>query len=115
VWCGVVRRRVGRRPEIRRAVACAQSAVLGVVTSRRPGQLQLKGLQRRVGRSKLVHTLDALTHAWERADGADADLLEGWLVGRHRAYQEITEAHSAAVTKRREERKRFRDLMNCPA
>ena len=69
----------------------------------------------RVGRSKLVHTLDAVIHAWERADRADADLLETWLLGKHRTYREITEAHGADVTKRREERERFRDLMNCPA
>jgi hypothetical protein len=68
----------------------------------------------RVGRSKLVHTLDAVIHAWERADRADADLLEEWLLGKHKTYLELARAYREDLAQYREERDLLDEILNGP-
>ena len=76
------------------------------------------GGSRVLGRTKLWHALKAVLDAWERGDRAAADVLEKWLLDKHRAYGELTRAYSEDVTRRREEREfldDFENMLNNPA
>ena len=42
-----------------------------------------------IGRTKLWHALETILDAWERGDRAAAEVLEEWLLGKHKVYLEL--------------------------
>ncbi|QQP88146.1 hypothetical protein IGS68_19070 [Skermanella sp. TT6] len=45
-----------------------------------------------IGPSNLHQALEALLGAWEHGNRAMAEVLEAWLLGQHKAYQELIQA-----------------------
>jgi hypothetical protein len=67
-----------------------------------------------IGRAPLWHALEAVLDAWERGDRADADVLEEWVLGKHRVYLELSRAYREDLTRWREERDLLQDILDGP-
>ena len=64
-----------------------------------------------IGRSPLWHALETVLDAWERGDRAAAEVLEEWVLGKHRVYLELSRAYREDLARWRAERDLLEDIL----
>jgi hypothetical protein len=67
-----------------------------------------------IGREALWHAVATLAAAWERGDIRTANVLEAWLVYKHKTYLQIMRAYREDMAQWRTERDLFEDIMHGP-
>jgi hypothetical protein len=96
------------RPGAERPERCDPHHVDGIV---KEGWFYSDASPHDLGRSPLWHALEAILDAWERGDRAAADVLEEWLLGKHRVYLELSRSFWEDLTRWREERDLLEDIL----